>query len=120
MIEQIPKRIFKQDAELQIEVVSLLPLTTVRKELIEKPHRTNFYHIFLFEDCQPTHSVDFKHIDIVPYSLLFIDKDRVHQFDQESTYKGKVLIFTDEFFSTNENDTKFYRVAFYLMILPIA
>ncbi len=48
-------------------------------------------------------------IKIEPYSLLFIGKDRVHQFDQLLNYEGQVLIFTDDFFCTSENDTKFLR-----------
>ncbi|MEP7198165.1 MAG: helix-turn-helix domain-containing protein, partial [Saprospiraceae bacterium] len=49
--------------------------------------------------------VDFEKIKIQPYTLLFIDKDRVHQFDRLLNYEGIVLIFTDDFFS----DTKFLR-----------
>ncbi|MEO8761704.1 MAG: helix-turn-helix domain-containing protein [Bacteroidia bacterium] len=105
MAEEIQKLKFKQNVNLQIEVVPLESLTKVNKDHLIKPHRTNFYHIFLFENCQPVHYVDFQKIKIQPYSLLFIDKDRVHQFDQLLNYEGKVLIFTDEFFP----DTKFLR-----------
>jgi len=107
MADEIQKHTFKQDANLQIEVVPLNRLTTAHKYHIVKPHRTNFYHIFLFEDCRPTHYVDFSPIKIEPYTLLFIDKDRVHQFDKLLNYEGQVLVFTDDFFSTTENDAKF-------------
>jgi AraC-like DNA-binding protein len=40
---------------------------------------------------------------------LFIDQDRVHQFDKGLNYSGEVLVFTDEFFCTTENDSKFLR-----------
>ncbi len=109
MTDKIKKLNFKRNADLQIEVVPLQTLTRVSKEHLVMPHRTNFYHIFLFENCQPTHFVDFEPITIQPYSLLFIDKDRVHQFDQLLKYEGRVLIFTDDFFCTTENDTKFLR-----------
>ena len=82
MAEEIKKLKFKINSDFQIEVVPLRTLTLVSKDHLVTPHRTNFYHIFLFEDCQPTHIVDFVPIQIEPYSLLFIDKDRVHQFDQ--------------------------------------
>ena len=36
---------------------------------------------------------------------MFIDKDRVHQFDQLLNYEGRILIFTDDFFS----ESKFLR-----------
>ncbi len=109
MAEEIKKLKFNRNADLQIEVVPLQTLTTVSKGHLITPHRTNFYHIFLFENCQPTHIVDFEPIKIEPYSLLFIDKDRVHQFDQLLNYEGRILIFTDDFFCTSEPDTRFLR-----------
>ena len=109
MADEIKKLKFKRNVDLQIEVVPLQTLTTVSKDHLVTPHRTNFFHIFLFENCQPTHFVDFEPIKIEPYSLLFIDKDRVHQFDQLLKYDGLVLIFTEDFFCTTETDTKFLR-----------
>jgi len=73
MANEIKKLKFKENTDLQIEVVSLQNLTKSKKELLVNPHRTNFYHIFLFENCQPTHLVDFEPIKIEPYSLLFIE-----------------------------------------------
>ena len=109
MADEIKKLEFKRNASLQIEVVPLHTLTTVSKDHLITPHRTNFYHIFLFHDCHLTHFVDFEPRSIEPYSLLFIDKDRVHQFGQLQNYEGKVLIFTDDFFCTTDDDTKFLR-----------
>jgi len=109
MADEIKKLKFKRNADLQVEVVPLQTLTTVSKDHLVKPHRTNFYHIFLFENCQPTHYVDFNPIKIEPFTLLFIDKNRVHQFDQLLNYQGQVIIFTDDFFCTTESDTKFLR-----------
>jgi len=109
MTDKIKKFKFKNNTEFQIEIVSLQNLTKSKKELLVNPHRTNFYHIFLFENCQPTHLVDFEPIKIEPYSLLFIDKDRVHQFDQLLNYEGKLIVFTENFFCTTETDIKFLR-----------
>ena len=109
MVNDIKKYKFKSDIDLQIEVVSLTNLLSSNKKYLVTPHRTEFYHIFLFENCNPTHVVDFNPIKIQSKSLLFIDKDRVHQFDQKKNYEGKVLIFTDNFFCTNNSDTKFLQ-----------
>jgi AraC-like DNA-binding protein len=109
MADEIKKLKFKRNADFQIEVVPLQTLTAVSKNHLVTPHRTNFYHIFLFENCQPTHFVDFEPIKVEPYSLMFLDKDRVHQFDQLLKYDGQVLIFTEDFFCTTETDTKFLR-----------
>lgn len=111
MADEIKKLKFKLNADLQIEVVSLQTLTNTKKELLVNPHRTNFYHVFLFENCQPTHFVDFEPINVEPYSLLFIGKDRVHQFDQLLMYQGQLLVFTEDFFCTTENDTKFLKTS---------
>ncbi len=100
---------FKQSAKLKIEVVPLRTLTETSRPHLVTPHRTDFYHVFLFEDCTPIHLVDFKPIKVNPYSLLFIDKERVHQFDQLLHYEGRVLIFTEDFFHTHQNDGAFLR-----------
>ncbi len=105
MADEIKKHKFRQNTKLQIEVVPLESLTKVNKDHLITPHRTNFYHIFLLENCQPTHFVDFERVKLQPYSLFFIDKDRVHQFDQLLNYEGRIIIFTDDFFT----DTKFLR-----------
>ncbi len=109
MADEIKKLKFKRSTDLQVEVVPLYTLTTVNKDHLVTPHRTNFYHVFLFDNCQPTHYVDFTPIKIEPYTLLFIDKDRVHQFDKLLNYQGQVLIFTEDFFCTTDNDTRFLR-----------
>lgn len=109
MADKIKKLKFKRNAYLQLEVLPLYTLTALNKGHLVTPHRTSFYHIFLFDNCQLTHYVDFTPVKIEPYTLLFIDKDRVHQFDKLLDYQGQVLIFTEDFFSTTENDTKFLR-----------
>ena len=109
MAHEIKKLKFKNNAGLQVEVVPLQSLVATSKDHLTIPHRTNFYHIFLFENCRPTHVVDFEPVKIKPYTLLFIDKNRVHQFDPSLNYKGQILIFTDDFFCTAESDTKFLR-----------
>jgi AraC family transcriptional activator of pobA len=109
MSKEIKNYIFKPSHNLQIEIVQLETLTTVYKQMLVSPHRTNFYHIFLFENCSPTHFVDFNPVKVKPYTLLFIGKDQVHQFDQLLKYEGLVLIFTDNFFCTSDNDKTFLQ-----------
>jgi len=109
MNDLIKKYKFKESSDLQIEVISLESFILVNKDNLIKPHRTNFYHVFLFENCSPLHYIDFLTIKIEPYSLLFIDKDRVHHFDKFLNYKGRILVFTEDFFSTTKNDTEFLK-----------
>jgi AraC-like DNA-binding protein len=109
MTRAIKKYKFKSDTPLEIEVVDLQQLTQKQAAYLVQPHRTNFYHIFLFEAGTALHIVDFEPIQTQPNTLLFVDKDRVHQFDSKQSYKGKVLIFTDDFFSIDPADQKFLR-----------
>ncbi|MDX2191001.1 MAG: helix-turn-helix domain-containing protein [Bacteroidota bacterium] len=109
MAQEIKKYTFSKKTDIQIEVVPLNTLTTEKRPHLVNPHRTNFYHIFLFKNCQPKHLVDFKSIHVKPYSILFIDKERVHQFDQLLHYDGDVIIFTDNFYCQTENDIQFLK-----------
>lgn len=100
---------FKSGAKLQVEVVPLKTLMDVNKAHLISPHRTDFYHIFLFDNCNPSHLVDFKIVEVKPYSLLFINKDRVHQFDQLKKYVGSLIIFTEDFFCRTQHDLHYLR-----------
>ncbi|MCU0328622.1 MAG: helix-turn-helix transcriptional regulator [Chitinophagales bacterium] len=109
MTKEIKKLRFKPSEDLQIEVISLNQLVQANIEQMKHPHRVDFYHIYLFTSCHPTHYVDFEPISVEPYSLLFIDKDRVHYFDPNQPYDGFLIIFTDEFFCTSQQDINLLR-----------
>jgi len=117
-MNEIKKHAFKNDTNIEVEVVDLKRLAKSNNQNLVLPHRTNFYHIFLFENCSLTHFVDFQPIKIKPWSLLFIDKERVHQFQPLLKYDGRVLIFTDDFFCISDDDTKFLRSAVLFNIAP--
>ncbi|TAF65539.1 MAG: AraC family transcriptional regulator [Cytophagales bacterium] len=106
-MQHIKKYQFKAEKKLQVEIVDLENLCQTAKDFLLVPHRTNFYHIFLFEACQISHSVDFQSLDTQPNTLLFLSKDKVHQFDKNLAYKGKVLIFTAEFYCQSAHDKRF-------------
>jgi len=111
LAEKIRKYKFKDGIDFQVELVSLEDLVRGYISLLTVPHRTDFYHVFLFENCSPNHLVDFYPVNISPYTVLFLDKERVHQFDPGLKYKGRVLIFTDDFFCATGSDAKFLRGA---------
>jgi AraC family transcriptional regulator, transcriptional activator of pobA len=106
-MQNIKKYQFKPENKLQIEVVDLESLCQSAKDFLVVPHRTDFYHVFLLEDCQVRHIVDFQTVEIQPNSLLFLGKDKVQQFDKNLVYKGKILIFTDEFYCHHTHDKDF-------------
>lgn len=98
---------FKPGLSLEIELVSISAIFREHKSAVIEPHRADFYHIFWFTQGTPVHIVDFIPISIQPNTLLFINKNRVHLFDQSGNYDGWVLLFTDAFFSQNPQDAQF-------------
>lgn len=109
MTKDIKKYDFKTGLSQELEIVDLSELYSKSKDILTHLHRTGFYHIIWFQNCNVTHWVDFKPIKIKPNSLLFLNKDVVHRFDDKEKVKGKVLLFTDSFFCKTESDTKFLR-----------
>lgn len=52
------------------------------KAQVTVPHRTSFYHILWLKSGVSQHFVDFQtYPDIQPDTLLFINKDAVHAFE---------------------------------------
>ncbi|AWW00766.1 AraC family transcriptional regulator [Arcticibacterium luteifluviistationis] len=73
------------------------------------PHRADFYQILWFQDSSPTHLVDFNPIKTGTNTLLFINKGSVQIFDKNKDFKGKLILFTDDFFCKSDSDTTFLR-----------
>lgn len=108
-IKTVDFKVVDQGRRPQIVVEPLERLLALKNIALDNLHRTRFYHVFIFEDCAPTHLVDFSPIDVAPYSLLFISAEMVHQFDPLRLYKGDVIIFTEEFFCLRESDCRYLR-----------
>ncbi|QHV94242.1 AraC family transcriptional regulator [Spirosoma endbachense] len=109
MPESIKTYDFKPGLSAEIELAAISAIFQQHQLNIIKPHRTDFYHIFWFTQGTPVHTVDFIPITLKPSTLLFINKNRVHFFDQTGNYDGWVLLFTDAFFARNTQDAQFLR-----------
>jgi len=109
MNDVIQKYDFKEGLPQEFEIVEFDLLFTESSEEITKPHRTEFYQILWFQKGSPTHLVDFNPIKIKPNSLLFVNKNSIQIFDNETAFSGKIILFTDTFFCKTEIDTKFLR-----------
>jgi len=107
--KKIQKYDFKEGLPQEFEIIEFDQLFTESSEEITKPHRTEFYQILWFQKGSPTHLVDFNPIKIKPNSLLFVNKNSVQLFDNKTSFKGKIILFTDNFFCKTETDTKFLR-----------
>lgn len=109
MTKEIQKYDFKKGLPQEFEIVNFSQLFIESFKEITKPHRTEFYQILWFQKGTPTHLIDFNPIKIKPNSLLFVNKSSVQVFDKKADFKGKVILFTDNFFCKSATDTKFLR-----------
>lgn len=106
---KIQKYDFKEGLPQEFEIIDLEWLFTEFTEEIKKPHRADFYQIFWFQEGAPTHIVDFNSVKIEPNSLLFVNKNSVQILDSSMNYKGKAILFTDNFYCKTDLDAQFLK-----------
>ncbi len=107
MKSAIQRYAFKEEARIGLEIVDLSKIYALHKDRMTVPHRTDFYHILLLKGGVSKHFVDFQTIEFQPVTLLFINKDAVHAFDNVEHLEGKGIVFLDSFFCSNEQDAQF-------------
>lgn len=98
----IPKISFKKGP--RIEGFELLDLEELVSRPWErqfhdpfKPHRVDFFAVFLMEGGQAKHWVDFETRHLSPGDTLIVSKNQVQAFDAEGDYQGHLVLFTEEF-----------------------
>lgn len=109
MTQEIQKYDFKKGLPQEFEIIDFDLLFNEFSDKIKIPHRAEFYQIFWFQEGVPTHIIDFNPIKIKPNSLLFINKGSVQLFDTTTPFKGKAILFTDNFFCKTQDDTQFLK-----------
>lgn len=100
---------FKAGFRHEIEILPLKKLHTEQRDIVSQPHRTDFYHIFLFQQAPLAHMVDFKPIHNLNNTLLFVNKHQIQTFQKSQNVTGKVLLFTDDFFAKSNDDLLFIK-----------
>jgi AraC-like DNA-binding protein len=68
-------------------------------------HKHTFYEIIWTESGNSTQTIDYKEYAVAPQSLFFISPNQVHQFEAWRPLKGGSILFTEDFFLLNRNDT---------------
>lgn len=63
----------------------------------ERPHRHDFYQIFWMTHGAPSFSIDFYHLPIEAYALIFVPPGAVHTFGAKNTAEGLILSFQEDF-----------------------
>ncbi len=109
MSGKIEKYDFKNGLLHGFEIIDLSELYQTNFEQITSPHRLKFYQILWFKKGTSKHWVDFKNLDIAPNTLLFVNKNSVQYFDKNGYPKGKVILFTDDFFCKTKTDTAYLK-----------
>jgi AraC-like DNA-binding protein len=104
MDKEIKKYNFREDVKHGIEIVDLHYVTSQKPEMMIVPHRAQFYHVLYIEKGEGVHYVDFNPIQIKNQMLLFVPYNSVNVFDKNCVYRGRGIIFTDTFFSKDEQD----------------
>lgn len=105
--QPIQQYAFKSGLTQEFEIIDFEKLYQNSRDLLATPHRSGFYHILWTTENSPTHYIDFSPLHTYPGNILFIHKDMVKQFDANIIGKGKLILFTDAFFSTQEHHTHF-------------
>jgi len=103
----IDKIQFKGGLPLEFEIIDVSKTYALKKGMMAKPHRAQFYHILWIDKGKGTHFVDFNPIEYTDNSIIFIPCNSVNKFDSEGIYTGKAILFTDSFFCKNSNDHKY-------------
>lgn len=107
MTDDIKKYEFKPGLPVEFEIVRLKDLYEKHKNLLTSPHRTDFFHVLWFQEGHPTHFVDFEPVGLQPDTVLFLNKNMVHSFDNKANFDGMAILFTDSFFCKTDFDSKF-------------
>lgn len=69
-----------------------------------KPHRHDFYEVFLFQRGGGIHMIDFNELKIEKEQIHFLSPGQVHFMDRDPKSYGLVIKFTPYFFSSRTND----------------
>ncbi|WP_347216084.1 helix-turn-helix domain-containing protein [Chryseobacterium sp.] len=92
-----------------VNTKSISDLLLLRSKELSIPHKTEFNVIYLFEEGEGQHTIDFNSINIKKRHILFVSQGQVTQFHTPPNYKGRVLIFTEDFFCRNNSlQTQFF------------
>lgn len=102
---------FKEGLTSGIEIVRLSDLYQNHYKKLIKPHRTDFYHIIWFQEGNPNHLVDFQSVKISPDTILFLAKDVVQSFEENVSFEGMAILFTEDFFCKTPGDIKLLKTS---------
>jgi AraC-like DNA-binding protein len=104
MLEKIPvyELPFTEDEKLGFKIYRVQGSEIHQKDYPHKtelPHKHNYYEMCFFTGGSGEHEIDFVSRPIVSPSIHFLRPGQVHLIRRGETYKGYLVIFSEEFFN---------------------
>lgn len=73
----------------------------VNHSRIEKPHRHNFYAVFLFTKGTGVHEIDFQKYEVKPGSVFFLYPGQTHSWELSEDAEGFLFFHNAEYYEMN-------------------
>jgi AraC-like DNA-binding protein len=90
--------------KLQFEVYNLNAYRKKSKDRAALTHSHSYYQIIWFFEAGGIHTVDFNCFEVKENTVLFVNKDQVHAFDDNLEIKGWLIHFNESFFMHSDVD----------------
>jgi len=103
-MKDIPEIHFNIEKENQVNGFELIVLEKLISDLKNssvknafRPHRLGFFNILIITEGEVNHIVDFEKHKLYAGDVMVISKGQIHCFDEYSSYRGYLILFTDTF-----------------------
>ena len=97
---------FMKNLPFELEIKNLTEVKSDSR-LSKSPLKATSFQLIWLSEGEAIFDIDFKQIKIKAGELLIISLNQAYSFDTTSDYSGKVILFSDSFFSQSEADTYF-------------
>lgn len=104
-MKNIPIHDYLADDESSIPF-QLVQLTKEGSYDTSIPHRHNYYEVFIFDIGGGKHNIDFQSFSIENNSVHFVSPGQVHNVNRKANSKGFVILFSRDFYSSNQQRLK--------------
>ncbi len=88
-----------------MSIPDLISLTSAQ---LSGSNKTSLYAICIFLEDGGKHTVDFETFHVKEKHILFLTQDQINQFHLPANYKGKLLVFSENFLCQNDVQTQFF------------
>lgn len=102
---------FWKSLPIEVEIKNLADLKTKFRRFFVVPSKATFYQIIWVKSGEATFHIDFRPIHVKAGELFIISINQVCSFDITSDYEGKMILFTETFFSQTEIDSRFLHTS---------